>query len=84
MTAPAPKFHEHQTGVFWDRLRASAVRTYRANGFGVAKGAAYSGLLSFFPILTTVAALLVQALGGVIGALGWAKALAREHANAVR
>ena len=61
MTAPAPKFHEHRTGVFWDRLRASAVGTYRANGFGVAKGAAYSGLLSFFPILTTVAALLVQA-----------------------
>ena len=34
---------------------------YEDNCFGVAKGAAYSALLSFFPVLTTTAALLVQA-----------------------
>ncbi len=42
-------------------LRAALVRTYEDNCLGVAKGAAYSGLLSFFPILTTLAAILVQA-----------------------
>ena len=35
--------------------------TYRDNCFGIAKGAAYSALLSFFPVLTTITALLVQA-----------------------
>jgi membrane protein len=45
----------------WRRLRKAAVGTYQHNCLGIAKGAAYSGLLSFFPVLTTVAALLVQA-----------------------
>jgi len=34
----------------------------RNNCFGLAKGAAYSGLLSLFPVLTTVAAILVQTM----------------------
>ncbi len=42
-------------------LRAAAVGAYRHDCLGIAKGAAYSALLSFFPVLTTVAALLVQA-----------------------
>lgn len=42
-------------------LRAAAIGTYEDNCLSTAKGAAYSGLLSFFPVLTTVAALLVQA-----------------------
>ena len=50
---------------YWIRLgrllRAAAIGTYQHNCLGIAKGAAYSALLSFFPILTTVAALLVQA-----------------------
>src|SRR5438046_2715444 len=46
---------------FWTPLRAAAVGTYEDNCLGIAKGAAYSGLLSFFPVLTTFAALLVQA-----------------------
>ena len=33
----------------------------KTNCFGTAKGAAYSSLLAFFPVLTTLAALLVQA-----------------------
>ena len=46
---------------FWPLLRASFVSAYRHNTFGIAKGAAYSALLSFFPVLTTVTAMLVQA-----------------------
>ncbi len=46
---------------FWTTLRAASVATYRDNCLGIAKGAAYSALLSFFPVLTTLATLLVQA-----------------------
>lgn len=46
---------------FWSLLRAAFVAAYQDGCFGVAKGAAYSALLAFFPVLTTVATLLVQA-----------------------
>lgn len=46
---------------FWPRLRAASIRLYKDGCFGTAKGIAYSGLLSFFPMLTTIAAVLVQA-----------------------
>ncbi len=45
----------------WRRMRKAAIGTYRHDCLGIAKGAAYSALLSFFPMLTTIAALLVQA-----------------------
>ena len=48
-------------GRFWMLLGLAAEASYRDNCFGIAKGAAYSGLLSFFPVLTTLATLLVQA-----------------------
>ena len=41
-------------------LRHTLVSTFEDRGFGVAKGAAYSALLSFFPVLTTAATILVQ------------------------
>jgi membrane protein len=46
---------------FWSRLRAAFQATYENGSFGTAKGAAYSSLLAFFPVLTTLAAVLVQA-----------------------
>src|SRR3954467_6836841 len=46
---------------FFALLRESAIWAYRDNCFGIAKGAAYSALLSFFPVLTTLTAVLVQA-----------------------
>ena len=46
---------------FWPLLQRACVSAYRNNTFGIAKGAAYSALLSFFPVLTTVTAMLVQA-----------------------
>jgi membrane protein len=47
-------------GAFLWTLRRAAVVTYQEGCLGVAKGAAYSALLSFFPVLTAIAALLVQ------------------------
>jgi len=41
-------------------LKRSAIAAYRDNALGIAKGAAYSGLLSFFPVSTTLAAILTQ------------------------
>lgn len=41
-------------------LRRCLALAWRHNCFGVAKGAAYSALLAFFPLLTATAALLVQ------------------------
>src|SRR5436309_6942171 len=45
---------------FWLLCRAF-IAAYEDNCFGIAKGAAYSLLLSLFPILTTLTAILVQA-----------------------
>ena len=45
----------------WRLLKIASVDAYRNNFFETAKGAAYSGLFSFFPVLATMAALLVQA-----------------------
>ncbi len=42
-------------------LRAALISTVEGNSLSIAKGAAYSSLLSFFPVLTTLAAILVQA-----------------------
>src|SRR5581483_6795605 len=43
----------------WSLLRAASIGLYQDGCLGIAKGAAYSALLSFFPVLTTLAALLV-------------------------
>ena len=45
----------------WTLLHAAFIGLYKNGCFGIAKGVAYSALLSFFPILTTLAALLVRA-----------------------
>jgi len=41
-------------------LRRTVVASFDDNCFGIAKGAAYSALLSFFPVLTSAATILVQ------------------------
>jgi membrane protein len=41
-------------------LRRSLVASFDDNCFSIAKGAAYSALLSFFPVLTSAATILVQ------------------------
>ncbi|WP_031497340.1 YihY/virulence factor BrkB family protein [Bryobacter aggregatus] len=42
-------------------LKRAAIATYRNGLIDIAKGAAFSALLSFFPVLTTLATVLVQA-----------------------
>jgi membrane protein len=56
-------FAERRSAVarFWWLLRRACISAYEDNVFGIAKGAAYSALLSFFPVLTTLTAILVQA-----------------------
>ena len=44
---------------FW-LLRRSVVATFDDGCLGIAKGAAYSALLSFFPVLASAAAILVE------------------------
>jgi membrane protein len=45
----------------WWLLRRAVFAAYEDNCFGIAKGAAYSFLLSLFPVLTTLTSLLFQA-----------------------
>jgi membrane protein len=59
-----PRIYVGEVGLlsrFWTVLQAAATGLYQDNCFGIAKGAAYSAVLAFFPILTTLASLLVQA-----------------------
>jgi membrane protein len=46
---------------FWLIFRHAAVSTYRNGLIDIAKGVAFSAILSFLPVLTTLATLLVQA-----------------------
>lgn len=60
----SPRFYTVQAGAwlqFWSLLRRTLVAAYEDNCFGIAKGAAYSALTSFFPMITSLTAILVQA-----------------------
>ena len=46
---------------FWIILRGTFISAYQDGLIDTAKGAAFSALLSFFPVLTTLATVLVQA-----------------------
>ena len=50
-------------GTLWWLLRRSVIAAFDDNCFSIAKGAAYSALLSFFPVLTSAATILVQTRG---------------------
>ncbi|HEV2689418.1 MAG TPA: YihY/virulence factor BrkB family protein [Bryobacteraceae bacterium] len=45
---------------FWGLFRQACVAAYEDNCFGTAKGAAYSALLAFFPVLASITAILAQ------------------------
>ena len=65
--APAVYVTERsRLGLAWWFFRRAWVAAYEDNCFSVAKGAAYSALLSFFPVLTTVTAILVQARAAAV------------------
>lgn len=64
MIVKAPRLYlieAEKVSRFLGVLRAALINTVEDNGLSIAKGAAYSSLLSFFPVLTTLAAILVQA-----------------------
>lgn len=64
MLIKAPRLYLVEAGKFAQFLgvlRAALIATCDDNCLSVAKGAAYSSLLSFFPVLTTFAAILAQA-----------------------
>ncbi len=50
---------------FW-LLRRSLISTFDDGCIGTAKGAAYSALLAFFPVLTSAATILVQSHAGFV------------------
>jgi membrane protein len=57
-------FYISRKGWLHQRLlvfRRAFISAYQNNCFGLAKAVAYSALLSFFPVLTTLTAILVQA-----------------------
>jgi membrane protein len=59
-----PRIYVGEVGLltrFWSLLQTAFVGLYSNGGFAIAKGAAYSAVLAFFPVLTTIATLLVQA-----------------------
>jgi membrane protein len=61
--ATSPNIYMADVGIvtrFWSHLRAAFQATYEDGCFSIAKGAAYSSLLAFFPVITTLAAVLVQ------------------------
>jgi membrane protein len=49
-------------------LRRTLLAAFDDNCFGIAKGAAYSALLSFFPVLTAAATILVETRAGFVSA----------------
>jgi len=53
--------HPGELRRFWWLFRGAWVGAYQHNAFGTAKGAAYSALLAFFPVLSSVSAILIYA-----------------------
>jgi membrane protein len=45
---------------FWGLFQQACIAAYEDNCFGIAKGAAYSSLLAFFPVLASIAAILAR------------------------
>jgi membrane protein len=63
MSPSAPSLYLERSGPllrFWGLFRQAWVAGYEDNCFGIAKGAAYSALLAFFPVLGSIAAILAK------------------------
>jgi membrane protein len=62
-TTSSPRLYLERPGpltFFWGALSQAFVASYEDNVFGIAKGAAYSSLLAFFPVLASLAAILFR------------------------
>lgn len=63
-----PRWRELEESLarFGTLFRQALIASYRDNILATAKGAAYSSLLAFFPVFTTLTALLVQARAAAV------------------
>ena len=63
MTPASPSLYLERPGPvqrFWGLFQQASIAAYEDNCFGIAKGAAYSSLLAFFPVLASLAAILAS------------------------
>src|ERR1700733_14380063 len=69
MTPASPSLYLERPGPvqrFWGLFHQASIATYENNVFGVAKGAAYSSLLAFFPVLASLSAILASVNAGAV------------------
>jgi membrane protein len=60
MSPTSPSLYVERPGPvqrFWGVFRQASIASFEDNCFGIAKGAAYSSLLAFFPVLASLAAI---------------------------
>ena len=70
MNLASPRLYLERPGpllLFWGVLRQACVAAYEDNCFGIAKGAAYSTLLAFFPVLASIASILARVNAESVG-----------------
>src|SRR5580700_10211167 len=63
MTPASPSLYLERPGPvqrFWGLFQQAGIAAYEDNCFGIAKGAAYSSLLAFFPVIASLAAIFAS------------------------
>jgi membrane protein len=63
MTPASPSLYLERPGPvqrFWGLFQQASIAAFEDNCFGIAKGAAYSSLLAFFPVLASLAAIFAS------------------------
>jgi membrane protein len=69
MTPASPSLYLERPGPvqrFWGLFRQASIAAFEDNCFGIAKGAAYSSLLAFFPVLASLAGILASVNAGAV------------------
>jgi membrane protein len=69
MTPASPSLYLERPGPlqrFWGLFRQASIAAFEDNCFGIAKGAAYSSLLAFFPVLASLAAIFASVNAGAV------------------
>jgi membrane protein len=69
MTPASPSLYLERPGPvqrFWGLFRQAGIAAFENNCFGIAKGAAYSSLLAFFPVLASLGAILASVNAGAV------------------
>lgn len=69
MTPASPSLYLERPGPlqrFWGLFRQASIAAFEDNCFGIAKGAAYSSLLAFFPVLASLATIFASVNAGAV------------------